>query len=88
MAESHGVFLPTGSKIYACRVMVNRKRHSTSTGCTSKRDAKAFSRRWKEFLVAEARAAKAAVPQVTMLQAVNRYMTEAGEKLVAADQIE
>ena len=88
MAESHGVFLPAGSKTYHCRVMVDRKRHSTSTGCTSKRDAMGFSRRWKVSLIAQAKAARAAAPQMTMLQGVNRYMKEAGEKLVAADQVE
>ena len=88
MAQSHGVFLPKGSSIYYCTVQVQGEKKRTSTGCKSKKEAISFARRWKAALIDEAKAVQPTGTQMTMLQGVTRYMSEAGERLVGHGQYE
>ncbi|MBE7198233.1 MAG: tyrosine-type recombinase/integrase [Parafilimonas terrae] len=83
------VYKPKGSDVFHCRISVDGERKSKSTGCTNKRDAEAWGKRWKAHRVKKAEA-KAENPngQMGFLTAVNRFMTEKGDRLVAVKDLD
>lgn len=83
------VYKPKGSDVFHCRISIDGERKSKSTGCANKRDAEAWAKRWKAHRLKKAEE-KAENPggQMSFLTAVDRFMAEKGDNLVATVEVE
>ncbi|MEN3230227.1 site-specific integrase [Methylorubrum rhodesianum] len=83
------VYKPKGSDVFHCRISIDGERKSKSTGCANKRDAEAWAKRWKAHRLRKAEE-KAENPggQMGFLAAVDRFMAEKGDRLVAVKDLE
>ena len=82
------VYKPKGSEDWHCRLSVNGERQSKSTGCANKRDALEWAKRWKADRLRKAEeVAENPNGQMRFLTAVDRFMAEKGDKLVAATDL-
>ncbi|MCB4805875.1 integrase [Methylobacterium brachiatum] len=89
MAESHGVWKPQNSSTYYCSFTVAGTRFNGSTKLTSKREAIAFARRWKDSEVAKHKQEVATGEKdMPFLEAVTRFMSEVGDHFFNAQLYE
>ncbi|MGU3421464.1 tyrosine-type recombinase/integrase [Methylobacterium sp. D54C] len=89
MSESHGVWKPQNSKFYYCSFTVAGNRFNGSTKLASKKEAISFARRWKESEVEKIKkAASNPAGEMTLIDAVTRYMREVGDGYVNSGDYE